>query len=195
LSREPRVRNETCNRFPESHKLEEKDLLSKEVVKQKLATLIHRYMRFSFRNHGRTLQPAVGLALVASVACSHGVDDACFVVSLDPLFTITSATNAVTNEPIPQVRISALRVGTVPISVAYLSEVSVAHDVTIEGDQLVCVIDCGFAATPGTYTFTVSSAGYRDTTMTIAADYSRADYSCPVKLSGGLELNLTLSPL
>lgn len=152
-------------------------------------------MRFSFRNQGRTLQPALGLALVASVACSDGSGGGCFVVSVDPLFTITSARNAVTSGPIPEVRISALRVGNVPISVTYLSEVTVAHDVTVEGDQLVCVIDCGFAATPGTYTFTVSSAGYRDTTVTIAADYSRVDYSCPVKLSGGLELDLILSPL
>jgi hypothetical protein len=152
-------------------------------------------MRFSLRNKGRTLQPALGLALVASWACSGGVGGACNFVYIDPLFTIVSAKNAVTSEPISEVRISALRFGNVPLSVTYLAEVAVAHDVTVVGDQLVCVIDCGFAATPGTYQFIVSSAGYRDTTVTIAANYSRSEGSCPVRVSDGLELALTLSPL
>ena len=151
-------------------------------------------MRFSSRIQRQTLHAALGLTLVAFLACSNGTG-ACSIVYLDPLLTISSATNAVTNGPIPQVRISALRVDNVPIPVTYLSEVSVAHDVTVEGDQLLCAIDCGFAATPGTYQFIVSSAGYRDTTVTVAANYSHAENSCPVRVSGGLDLDLILSPL
>jgi hypothetical protein len=151
-------------------------------------------MRFSLRN-GKVIHIILGLTLVVPLGCSDGVGGICNIVFLDPLFTIATARNAITGGPIPIVRISALRVDNVPISVTYLSEVTVAHDVTVEGDQLVCAIDCGFAATPGTYTFTVSSAGYRDTVVTLAANYSRSDDSCPVRISGGVQLNLTLSPL
>jgi hypothetical protein len=155
----------------------------------------HSYMRFLLRLRSKAPNAGLGLTLVASVACSDGVGGACNFVYIDPLFTIASATNAVTSGPIAEVRISAVRVGNTAVPVTYLSEVPVAHDVTVEGDQLVCAIDCGFAATPGTYTFTVSSAGYRDTVVTMAANYSRSEDSCPVRVSGGLQLNLTLSPL
>ena len=159
------------------------------------ADRVHRStcMRFFSGKQPQSFHAALGLTLLASVACSNGTGT-CNFVFLEPLLTISSATNAVTSGPIPQVRISALQVDNVPVPVTYLSEVSVAHDVTVQGDQLVCAIDCGFAATPGTYRFTVSSAGYRDTTVTVAANYSRSDNSCPVRVSGGVRLDLTLVP-
>ena len=150
-------------------------------------------MRFSSNKRPQTVHAALGFTLVISVACSNGTGT-CNFVYVEPLFTISSATNSVTNGPIPQVRISALRVDNVSVPVTYLSEVSVAHDVTVEGDQLLCTVDCGFAATPGAYQFTVSGAGYRDTSVTVAATYLRTDNSCPVRVSGGVQLNLTLSP-
>jgi hypothetical protein len=151
-------------------------------------------MRFTPRRGSKAIPEALGVVLVASLACSDGGGQICNIVYLDPLFTIASARNAITSAPIPIVRISAVHVDNVPVPVTYLSEVAVAHDVTVEGDQLFCAIDCGFAATPGTYRFSVSSAGYRDTVVTVAANYSRSDNSCPVRVSGGVHLNLTLSP-
>jgi len=143
----------------------------------------------------RLRRAVLGLTLLASVACSEGTGGACHIIYLDPLFTISSVRSAITNNPVPEVRISDVRIDNVPVPVTFLSEVTVAHDVVPEGDQLLCVIECGFAATPGTYQFTVSSAGYRDTTITMAADYTRTESSCPVRVSQGVQLTLNLNPL
>jgi hypothetical protein len=69
------------------------------------------------------------------------------------------------------------------------------HGVTPIGGELLCEVACGFANMPGEYGMTVHRDGYRDTTLTIDADYGKVERTCPIRGSQGVILRLDLKPL
>lgn len=137
------------------------------------------------------------LACIVIAGCRSGTGNACDFVYLDPLVSIVEVTDAVTDEPIASVRLQSLHWNGHDIADArFFTEVGApTHGVTALGGDLVCEVACGFANQEGLYNFTVHHDGYRDTTVSINATYRKVERTCPIRGSGGVILQLQLSPL
>lgn len=141
---------------------------------------------------------SVGLVMLCG-ACSESMDGPCVVTYEDPLLTIASVSNAQTGAPVSQVRLRDIRFrGNRVNDLQYLTQTSApARGVTVQGQELVCNVSCAFGADEGVYTFVVSQAGLRDTLVSVDAKYANRRSQpggCPTTLSGGIALQLRLSP-
>lgn len=114
---------------------------------------------------------------------------------------MTRVTNAVTQAAIPQIMMRSFTIdGRVIANPRALIEgLGVpARNATVNGQDLVCDIVCAFAVEQGRYVMTVSAAGFRDTTVTLDAKYSRKESGsggCPLRLFDGTKVQLALTPL
>lgn len=154
------------------------------------ARACERHVRWS-------LVPAFVVALGTS--CGANQMGPCEVVYQDALLGIARVTDATIAATLPQVTIRDVQFrGTpVPDLRALTATGAPARGVTVTGGELRCDVACSFGSEEGVYTFTVSRAGYRDTTVTVDARYANregASGGCPLILSGGERLTLQLTP-
>jgi hypothetical protein len=139
------------------------------------------------------------LAALATAGCSSpdSLVGPCIVYFREPLLGIPSVVDAATGAAIPQVRISDITINGTLMSAGGLAMevVPPATGVVLSGDTVVCDIACGFAISEGTYAFRVSAAGHRDTVIEqLSAHYTNYHGNCPLYISGGITLPLSLRP-
>lgn len=53
------------------------------------------------------------------------------------------------------------------------------RNVLVQNEVLTCTGACAFGAKEGHYTLVIGAAGYRDTTLTIDAQFARSEANCP----------------
>lgn len=139
------------------------------------------------------------LVVVALAACGRSQLGPCEVVYKDPLLTIASARNRVTLQAVPIVTLQEISFAGSPVrDLRFLTQTGgPVGGVIAAGTNLTCTITCFFAASEGRYSMRVSAPGYRDTTVTIDGGYAtreRVNGGCPLRLSKGVSIDLSLSP-
>lgn len=129
--------------------------------------------------------------------CRTATGGACDIVYLDPLVSVVEVKDAVTQSPLASVRLHSLYWnGNFIGDARFFTEVGpVAHGVTSLGGEILCQVACGFGVGDGLFTMTVHRDGYRDTTLSINASYSKTERTCPIRVSEGVTLRLVLAPL
>lgn len=112
----------------------------------------------------------------------------------DPLFQITSVTDARTGSPLSRITLSEIKYAGTPVSPTTLLYDRTSFGVSAEGDTLACTVPCGFGVTEGRYEFKVTAPGYQP--MRVAQDgrYQRLQSECPRVYAGSTELRLSLEP-
>ena len=149
-----------------------------------------------------SLRIAPAVAAVLIIGCGDGDGGRigpCVITYGEPLFSITTARDALTDVAIGQVVLRDFTYdrppGPRPPLLFLTNHVGLTPtNVTRTATELVCTVRCAFGAAEGGYTFTFGAAGYRDTTLTVVdARFSQSVGSCPQTLSGGVALNLRLT--
>jgi len=139
------------------------------------------------------------MVAVAVSGCRQTQLGPCEVEYKDPLLTIASARNKVSLQAVPVVTFQEIRFeGSAVRDLRFLTETGApVGGVTAAGTSLTCALTCFFAASEGRYSMTVSAPGYRDTTVTVDGAYAireRVNGGCPLRLSKGVSIDLSLSP-
>ena len=136
-----------------------------------------------------------GLLLFAG--CSLNGMDLCYDTTEEPLFAIVAATDQLSGAQIAEVTIRDVQYMGAPFGdVADLlasNTPTPAHGVTVEGQVLRCRITCTFGRVPGDYTFTVGATDFRDSIVTVNADYRVEEDGCRRSLRTGTLLTLRLT--
>ena len=130
-------------------------------------------------------------------ACATNQLGPCEVVFEEPLLTVSRVSAAGSGAMLSPVLIRSISFNGAPI--ASLDAVLVggpSPNITPVGSDLRCTVSCGFATREGRYQFTVTYPGYRDTTLTVPARYSRktgGSNGCPTRIAGGVAITLILA--
>ena len=129
-------------------------------------------------------------------ACNRDTVGTCNVVTEGSLITIARVQNALNDADVPVVMIGSVvfDVGTPFPGSGLLAFGGPNHGATVAGDSLRCDVACGFGMREGSYSMSISAAGYRDTTISFNATYSSRHGGCPLTLSDGKRLELRLMP-
>ncbi len=121
----------------------------------------------------------------------------CIVIYRDAALHFESVTDAKTSAAIAKIRIRDIQINGVKQRDHYFTGFSTAYNLSAEDTVLYCIMPCGFGEEAGTYQFTASAPGYRDTTLTLHAQYARRESQpggCPTILAGGTRVRFQMEP-
>jgi hypothetical protein len=138
--------------------------------------------------------------VLALVACGGGgqTDDRvagpCYVSYDDPVLTIASATDSMSTGPIAQLTISSISVDGIALDLRALG--TPISNAQVIGNSVQCTVPCGFSTQQGTYSATISAAGYQSAALSVTASYQTVTGGgCPAIYSGGKHTSVSLQPL
>ncbi|MEO5669646.1 MAG: hypothetical protein ABIR26_03040 [Ramlibacter sp.] len=150
----------------------------------------------------RRSSPLLTLAtlIFGLTSCGGGGDDApvagpCVVRYAEPSLIISSVQNAATGAAIPVVSLSGITIDGVAFNMAPLA--AEARNVRAVGSALECTTACGFTVHEGAIAFTVSAPGFLPRSVAATGAYSSRSGNpggCPLDLTGGNRINLSLTP-
>jgi hypothetical protein len=137
--------------------------------------------------------PVLILALAGCDSTSTGF---CEHINEDPVLTITTATNAVTGDPIPTLRLKDLVVAAdEEFDEIFTMTQPPSYSIVREGTDYICQVACGFGAAVGRYNFSVVAEGFQAKSVSVVADYDRFVPGCPSRSRGSTELTVQLEPV
>lgn len=142
-------------------------------------------------------RPIRVLVVLLLGACSSDAVGPCDVRYEDPLLTIAQVADSKTGAPLPQVFVRNVRYNGAALGdLRVLAAPWPGRGVSLTGSDLQCTVACGFGTQEGVYEMTIHRPAYRDTTLSVDARYqgSRGAGECRVIVSGGVRLNLRLTP-
>jgi hypothetical protein len=138
------------------------------------------------------------MVLPALILVLAGCDNStgfCEHINEDPVLTITAATNAVTGDPIPTLRLKELSIAADEEFEDYFTMTEPpSYNIVREGDDYVCQVACGFGAAVGRYNFSVVVEGFQAKSLSVTADYDRFVPGCPSRSRGSTEIAVELEP-
>ena len=133
----------------------------------------------------------VAPALVGLFAVCEGLGAGpCYHDFRDPVLSIRTVTDSVSNQSIPRIALTHLLVNghaTVIITPS-------STRIMIQGDTVWCEVACGLGNEEGMWSFDVSAAGYRTRSIQVSARYARFDGGCPSSNTGSTTMSLRLLP-
>jgi len=116
----------------------------------------------------------------------------CDFQSAEPVLSIQSVTDSVNGGKLASVQLSKIKLNDLPVSAAEF--LGGSSNVAVSGDLLICTAPCAFSSSVGKYSFSVAASGYRQQDVSVQASYANRSSSCPVILSGGTKIDLTMIP-
>jgi hypothetical protein len=146
---------------------------------------------------GKRLVSSMALAALAIAACggSSSGDNVnagpCELTYLEPVLSITSATDSATAGQISVVSFTAITVNGVSLNLEIAAAYS--RNVSVSGSGVVCTVPCAFSIQQGSYSFAASSPGYVSQQRVLQVGYSRLSGNCPASYSGATQLALTFA--
>jgi hypothetical protein len=116
----------------------------------------------------------------------------CVVTYGEPALHITSAVDADSGDPIPQITISRLVINGQEIPLEY--ELWDSNNIEYRDSVLVGTIPCSFGYMVGTYVLTISAEGYSESVFEFRdVHYSvREGPGCPLHFDGGTRVQISL---
>ena len=137
------------------------------------------------------------LSLVASCGGGGASDEQlfgpCVVNYTEPILTIASVIDPTSSAVVGTVTLTDISFNGASIDLSTL--VAVSTNVQLIGGVLQCTVPCALATEAGTYSATVSAAGYKSTNVTVAAQYQTFVGGCPASYSGGKHISISLQSL
>ena len=137
------------------------------------------------------------LSLVASCGGGGASDERvfgpCVVNYAEPILTIASVIDATSSAAVGTVTLTDISLNGASIDPSTL--VAISANVQLAGGVLQCTVPCALATEAGTYSATVSAAGYKSTDITVAAQYQTFVGGCPASYSGGKHISISLQSL
>jgi hypothetical protein len=134
--------------------------------------------------------------IMALTGCDNSSTGYCQHINEDPVLTITAATNAVTGDPIPTLRLRDLSiVADEDFDEFFVMTEPPSYNIVREGDDYICQVSCGFGAAVGGYDFSVVAEGFQQKSLSITADYERFIPGCPSRSRGSTEITVELEPI
>jgi hypothetical protein len=141
----------------------------------------------------RVVLPGLILALVG---CDNSSTGFCQHINEDPVLTITAATNSVTGDPIPTLRLRELSIAAdEEYDEFFVMTEPPSYNIVRAGDDYMCQVSCGFGAAVGRYDFAVVAEGFQQRGLSITADYERFIPGCPSRSRGSTEVTVELDPV
>jgi len=135
--------------------------------------------------------------LVASCGGSGTSDEQvfgpCVVNYAEPILIIASVVDATSSAVVGTVALTDISFNGTSIDLSTL--VAVSTNLQLAGGVLQCTVPCALATEAGTYSATVSAAGYKSTNVTVAAQYQTFVGGCPASYSGGKHISVSLQAL
>jgi len=118
----------------------------------------------------------------------------CFVGAAEPSLIISSVQNSVSAASVPIVSLSNITLDGMAFNLSFLPREAV--NVQVVGSSLECTVPCGFAVQEGAFSFTASAPGYAVRSVAANGAYSSSTGTgCPLYLTGGTRITVSLSPL
>lgn len=138
--------------------------------------------------------------LLGLSACGGGGDNtesvACpaYVATDGPALILDSVQSATTATAVPVVILSDLITNGVSFP-AELVSAQQSLNVRVVGKTLECTLPCGFSASTGEQSFTVSAPGFAPLKVTAQGAYAGRHGDCPPTLTDGNRITVKLQPL
>jgi hypothetical protein len=137
------------------------------------------------------------LLLVASCGGGGASDEQvfgpCVVNYAEPILTIASVIDATSSAVVSTVALTDIAFNGASIDLSTL--LAVSANVQLAGGVLQCTVPCALATEAGTYSATVSAAGYKSTNVSVAAQYQTFAGGCPASYGGGKHISVSLQSL
>ena len=114
----------------------------------------------------------------------------CVHIYKEPILHIEWARNSLSGEYLRSIVLSNIRIDSAKQDPFFL--IIESRNVAALDSSLVCNPPCAFGVMPGTYSFTVSAAGVRDSVFSFNAEYTTNTGGCPSSSDGGTRVTLNL---
>ena len=137
------------------------------------------------------------LFLVSLLGCIEAGDGTgigpCVHIYQEPILHIQSVTNAESGAMIETIIITDVTIGSASVDLRLL--ISESRRIALLDSSLIGNPPCSFGTQDGTYSFSVSASGFRDTLIIADAAYSRFEGGCPSRSFGGRRITIQLQPI
>lgn len=134
----------------------------------------------------------VSILIFIFAGCEPGTMGPCVHIYEDPVLTISSVTAGKNGESISQITITDVQVDGAAQSPDQLTG-EVSENISVDDSAIVCTVPCGFGTLEGSYEFTVSADGYRDSEAMTQASYSTNEGGCPSRSADGSAIEITFT--
>jgi hypothetical protein len=111
---------------------------------------------------------------------------------LDPIIEIKNVSDEESGRSITSFKITKSKIDSFEIDLHYLIN-DVSFNSVLYDSALYCSTPCGFGSDDGEYSLTISSVGYRDTTITFIAQYQNFKGGCPSSSSGSTVVSFQMT--
>jgi hypothetical protein len=133
--------------------------------------------------------------LVFIICCARNTDPVvgpCVHQYLDPIIRIENVSDGKSGQEILSIKINHAQIDSMEINLQYLMN-NVCFNVVLYDSALYCSTPCGFGTEDGEYILSVSSVGYRDTTISVTAQYQTFKGGCPSSSSGSTVISFEMN--
>jgi len=112
----------------------------------------------------------------------------------EPILRIFSASEQASGAPIPRVTLTDLRIDgrRVDDLRSFLAN-GFAQGASVQGDTLICTVECAFGVRPGNYEFTAAAPGFVPQQANLPVRYAVETRGCPSSSAGSTRLSLALA--
>jgi hypothetical protein len=135
---------------------------------------------------------AIALTGCGGQSDSEPVAGPCVSIVSDPVFVVSKVTNSSTGEVVPNFELQSIRINGIDYNFAVSR--NLLRNASVQGSNVQCTTDCGFATEAGSYSFTVAAPGYRPKQVTLGAAHLRSGGNCPSVASGATVIEVSLDP-